>query len=261
MLDFNNTLSVFKKSGIYIIHNSVDGRKYVGSSVNLHNRFKAHKSQFLKKKHHSYHLQNFVNKYGIESLSIEIVTLCPPEYCVKLEQWFLDNLKPEFNNSKKAGSTLGVKFSEEIRKRMSEQRKGKKLSPESYKKSGETRKKLGYKLSEEQKEKLRNANKGRLKSEETIEKIRITSTGRRHTEESKRKISEEHLNNKDYIQRMSLRMRGEGSNKAKLKESDIPEIRDLLHQGNSLSSIGKQYGVSHFCIKCIRDKKTWSHVL
>jgi len=89
----------------------------------------------------------------------------------------------------------------------------------------------------------------------------VTSAGRKHTEETKRKIAQKHLDNKDFLKRMSIRMRGERCNNAKLKESDIPVIRDLIKQGQSLNSIGRQYGVSAFCIRCIKYKKTWSHVL
>lgn len=56
--------------------------------------------------------------------------------------------------------------------------------------------------------------------------------------------------------------REKGTNRwnAKLTEVQIPEIRESLSNGESLSSIGRRFGVSHKTIKAISDKVTWTHV-
>jgi len=47
---------------------------------------------------------------------------------------------------------------------------------------------------------------------------------------------------------------------AKLTESDIPEIRRRLERGETLRSVGADYGVSEANLSGIRLGKTWRHV-
>ncbi|HEX8349567.1 MAG TPA: GIY-YIG nuclease family protein [Hymenobacter sp.] len=63
-------------SGVYIIRNTINAKVYVGSAINFRIRFHHHASQIRKNKHHSIKLQNFINKYGRECLSFEIIQLC-----------------------------------------------------------------------------------------------------------------------------------------------------------------------------------------
>ena len=62
-------------------------------------------------------------KYGLDCFKFEILAHCPREYLIKLEQWFLDNLKPSLNIDKRAGSRLGSKLSEETKALLSKLKK------------------------------------------------------------------------------------------------------------------------------------------
>ena len=53
---------------------------------------------------------------------------------------------------------------------------------------------------------------------------------------------------------------GEDNYWAKLKGSDIPEIRKLLNAGMPLMAIGKLYGVSGTAIYWIKSGKNWNHI-
>ena len=44
---------------------------------------------------------------------------CPPEYCIKLEQFFLDNFDNKFNIRLVAESNFGLKASNETKQKMS----------------------------------------------------------------------------------------------------------------------------------------------
>lgn len=63
-------------SGIYCIRNALNGKVYVGKSINIERRFLAH-SYLLNKDHCASdvnrHLFNAVKKYGIENFSFEII--------------------------------------------------------------------------------------------------------------------------------------------------------------------------------------------
>lgn len=96
-------------SGIYKIVNTVTNDFYIGSSTQLKIREKQHFNQLIKGIHNNKFLQNSFNKYKEANFVFEIISICPSEYCLKLEQWFIDNLKPTFNNLKIAGNSLGYK--------------------------------------------------------------------------------------------------------------------------------------------------------
>jgi len=102
-------------SGIYKISNTLNSQFYIGSSVNIEQRYKYHLTRLKHNKHPNIHLQRAVNKYGIENFKFEIIQKCPKEYTVKLEQWFLDNLNPTYNICKVASGPLEYRCNEEQR--------------------------------------------------------------------------------------------------------------------------------------------------
>lgn len=46
--------------------------------------------------------------------------------------------------------------------------------------------------------------------------------------------------------------------RSKLTREDIPEIKERLDSGESMSSIGRDFGVSYVAIRNVREKKFWS---
>lgn len=190
------------KSGIYIIKNLVNNKIYIGSAVDIDRRWRKHKTQLNKRKHHSKHLQAAWNIYGKQSFKFEILEeVSNPEHLLAYEQVYLDYYKSyEENNGynicKIAGSWYGQKHSEETKQKISEAHSGKKYNEEIRKKISEANK--GRKHTEEAKKKISEAGKRRPEMIEALRKINI---GRKHTQESKNKISESHRkhnNNKYY---------------------------------------------------------------
>jgi group I intron endonuclease len=85
------------KSGIYKITNIVNNKFYIGSTNNLYRRKREHFRLLKQGKNHCKLLQRAYNKYGELSFTFEVIATCPPEYLFKLEQWFVDYLKPQYN--------------------------------------------------------------------------------------------------------------------------------------------------------------------
>lgn len=103
-----------ERSGvIYKITNIVDEKFYIGSTANLYKRYYTHIRDIRKGKSTCVRLIRAVNKHGEENFKFEILSTCPKEYVLKLEQWFIDNLNPDYNVCKIAGSNLGTKRTEE----------------------------------------------------------------------------------------------------------------------------------------------------
>lgn len=114
------------KTGVYKITSLLSGKFYIGSTGKLHKqkslcgfyrRFEHHKQALRKGKHCNRHLQHAWNKYGEENFTFEILAKCPPEYCIKFEQFFTDTLKPEYNIRKIAESNLGITQTEEHKRK------------------------------------------------------------------------------------------------------------------------------------------------
>jgi len=70
-----------------------------------------------------------------------------------------------------------------------------------------------------------------------------------------------HENNKDRDMKHRTKVPvGANNGNAKLTESDVRTIRNKLDDGNSLASIGKEYGVTWQTIQAIKNRKTWDHL-
>ena len=71
---------------IYRILNNVTGYSYIGCSKNLKSRWKEHKRDLQKEKHHNIHLQRAWNKYKEESFTWEVIFECKSEKLMFLEE-------------------------------------------------------------------------------------------------------------------------------------------------------------------------------
>lgn len=165
------------RSGIYRIDNSINGKCYVGSSIDLDRRRKEHTYSLLNNSHANKHLQSAYNKYGREHFKftiIELLEICDAikERLLEREQFWIDNLLPEYNILLIAGSSLGFNHSEETKQSISNTMTGVKKSEEHTKHIRECQK--GKVLSEDHKNKLSKAAKKR-KSPSHTTKISINN--------------------------------------------------------------------------------------
>lgn len=65
------------KPVIYRIRNIIDGKFYVGSTINQRERFRTHRNKLRRGVHHTPHLQNAWRKYGEEAFVFEVVEVVP----------------------------------------------------------------------------------------------------------------------------------------------------------------------------------------
>lgn len=122
------------KKGVYMWKNTVNGKTYVGSSSDLRRRFLEYTNidrlQRELKRGESI-IYRALLKYGY--LSFEFILLESKEILdndldageiKKLEQYYIDNLKPDYNILALAGSNRGHKMSFKTRAKMSLAKKG-----------------------------------------------------------------------------------------------------------------------------------------
>ena len=240
------------KSGVYKIINNKTGDFYIGSSVNFVKRKSSHFRALLKNKHKNSYLQNSFNKHGIKNFKFEILAKCPKEYCIKLEQWFINTLNPKYNIRKIAESNLGIKASEEtiirMKKALKGKNKGKNVNPIISKclKTGEEIEFLSTIEAAEY-----------FKCHPTS--ITRVLTGRRYSNDGyifryKNKVSRINAkllenNNKESLKYLS-----------KLAEEDVIEIKKLLKENKTNREIAKLYNVHEATIGQIKNNKIWKKI-
>jgi group I intron endonuclease len=125
-------------SGIYKIQSKCKPERiYIGSAVNIYNRWSVHRCDLRKGKHSSSAFQRHVNKYGLDDLEFSIIAVCdvnelnPIDKVVWIEQCFIWAYKhkgmnrPFFNASPTAGSQKGIKYPKEYGEAISARLRGK----------------------------------------------------------------------------------------------------------------------------------------
>lgn len=124
------------KARVYLI-TTPSGRRYVGSAVDYRRRVSTHKYQLRRKAHHNPKLQAAWNKYGEDCILFEEIFCCHKDDVVLFEQKLMDQLKPELNINKFAGSRLGMRHSPKALAKMSASSKGRKATEETRRKLSE----------------------------------------------------------------------------------------------------------------------------
>lgn len=243
-------------SGVYIIINTINGKVYVGSSIDVEKRFGEHKSGLRNKSHKNIYLQNAWNKYGEDAFEFKALEYIEESLLLEREQFWMDkyqsyNRRVGYNIAPIAGRNIGIKrrpVSQETRLKISLTSRGRKLSDEA-------------------KNKMRGKAIGRLHSEETKEKLRRMNTGNKHSDETKRKMRDSHkrLNGSQFTEErrknISESLLGEKHPQAKLTEDDVRLIKKELKNGVSGAELGRRFGVARTHIYNIKSGRTWSHIV
>ena len=236
-------------SGVYQIVNQINGKRYIGSSVDIEKRFGVHKSRLCRNVHSNKHLQNSWNKYGKSNFIFEIVFLCDRDKTIENEQTFIDKLNPKYNIAKNArASFLGRHRTDKTKRKISDSLKG----DNAYW--------YGKKLSKEIRQKLSDSHKGQI----------AWNKGKSLSEEHKRKLSENHAdftgeNHPRYGKHCSEEMRRKISkaisgvnhpnygkkpgNWINFVEDEINKMKELRKSGISYEAIGKIFNVSRNTIR------------
>lgn len=107
------------KSGIYVWRNKINGKIYVGSSVNLSKTLVNYFNEsYLTSLKEFMIIYKALLVYGFDNFSLEILEHCDSSVVIEREQYYLDLLKPDYNILKITGSSLGFKHSLETKLKM-----------------------------------------------------------------------------------------------------------------------------------------------
>lgn len=111
------------KSGVYIIVNNLTQDSYVGSAMSksdrlnrLYIRFRNH--FFNTPKSSNIHLSRAIVKYGKHNFSFNIIAFDSSDNILKLEDYYIQELKPKYNILQSARNSSGYKHTEETKEKM-----------------------------------------------------------------------------------------------------------------------------------------------
>jgi group I intron endonuclease len=129
------------KVGVYCWFNNVNGKFYIGSGDPLYLRLSDYYQDWYYIARASIYIVRALSKHGMANFSLVILEYTTSDNLIKCEQKWIDLLNPEYNLNRLAGNSsgyvhtpesiekmrtlaLGRKHSEQVKKLMSESRKG-----------------------------------------------------------------------------------------------------------------------------------------
>lgn len=189
-MKFNYSEEELQKFGIYSITNTINNKKYIGSTAKSFNsRWKKHITNLKNGGHASHHLQNSWNKYGEENFefkieevvdSLENLLNLERDYITKYDSYnngYNENPDPNFSpmlnkNTQEKVSKGMKKYWERLKEELSED-EYKKLCKEKH---GHSAWNKGIKMSEEQ---TKNMHVKKKKVTQAMKDVHIANTQRR----------------------------------------------------------------------------------
>lgn len=258
-----------KRPGVYQIVNEVNGKFYVGSSIDVTNRWGQWRSYAKNNnlRYPSLLVKAFI-KYGIENFTFILLEQCEPtkESLEALEQHYIDLLKPQYNILPKAYSAAGRTYTDEQKAKM----RGRKHTSDAKDKISKARK--GCKLSAEHVEALKN----RVFTEQTRANMAKAKLGTTASDDTRKKMSKSHKGLERSTEHVANNIQSRNKNRLeklrqlkssddrrtnyalrRLSTQDVQHIRtsDLMD-----SIICKQYNCTASAIRRIRIRQTYKDV-
>jgi group I intron endonuclease len=112
-------MNLYNKSGIYMWYNNINGKCYIGSSINLYKRLSNYyQNSYLKR---SYPITSAIKNYGLKSFTLIILEIIgkteDDSRLIRLgrEDYYLLKYLPEYNILEKGTSSFNYKHSIEAR--------------------------------------------------------------------------------------------------------------------------------------------------
>ena len=245
--------------GIYVIENLVNGKKYVGKTVNYTRRVYLHTHYLRSNSHCNSHLQTSWNKYGSNNFKFELIEditdWCVDKTDIEINEYLNNaeiNYIKQFKTSNPMfgynlseggdGATLfgernpsfGKPKSDEIRKKISDTI----IKNKSH--SGKRNGRYGKPVSDDTRKKISDANKGRVLSDDR--KQRISETSKRVW--------------KDNRERMLEASKKAGLKNRKYTDEFVTMIRDeYANTKTSITKLSNKYGIPRSLCQNILEHK------
>jgi group I intron endonuclease len=250
----NITAEINKESGIYRIINTINGKFYIGSSINVKSRKQDHFKHLKKGNHHSYKLQNEWDEVeNKDSFKFQVMIYCEELYLRKIEQRLIDDLRPEYNIAPFVGTVKGLRHKESTKKYLRQLAIEQRKDPEYRKKISEGISKAlkGVAKTEQHKAATSKSLTGKKLTDEHRKKLSLAKIGKTSWSKGK-KFTEEHKQNLRLAKKNKISL-----HRAKLNEIQVIEI---INSNEKNSLLAASYNVCDSCITRIKSGVTWKHI-
>lgn len=256
-----------KVAGIYCFIHRPTLKCYVGSSVHVHGRHRGHFKSARKGSNDHFH--KCIRELGEESFDFEVIEVlngCTRAFLLEREKFWIqfydaasvdgfnsvadptkgwDYAFSDVTKERLAAAARGkayhkgFKHSDEAKKKMSDAKKGRKLSNEHKAKIGAAG--IGRKPTEETLSKLSKALKGRIITPEWRAKLAAAQTGKTHTEETRKKMAGRMRGNKIMLGRKHTE-----ETKAKISAGNIGrEVSEETRERIAAPQRGRKFSEEH----------------
>lgn len=249
---------------VYAITCVGNGKIYIGSTVNVFNRWRNHRHQLRKSIHHSVHLQRAWNKHGENAFVFKVIEWVISESLLEdREQRHIDKNRSSdrrygFNMAPAAGSNLGLKWSEETRAKQELARTGRKLSDSHRKHIGESHSGSRSHRAKLDEEKVLDI-KLRIAGGETPAQI-ARNFGVSGSTISSICLNRSWSNVVVDFDMPEISTRGENHFNSKLTDELVRDIKSRISAGCSVTETAKLFNVARTTISDIKHGRTWNHV-
>jgi group I intron endonuclease len=274
-------------SGVYMIRHIGSDECYIGSSIDVYNRWLQHKFM-LRRGKHSFILQGAWDLHGENSFEFSLLEPCDPMRLAEREQHYIDTLTPKYNSKR---YVIGWILTDKARKGLSV-----KLKARHARMSGEDKEDLRQRISESNKRwaiehpeeaKARAKNQGELhvnhKITEDLVWYIILSPKTQADLSKELNISQSlisgiingtkwpHILRPEVTPELKIqreeeinkaRPRGEAASWSALTEPDVIDIIKRYSVGGwgIIKELADEYGVNKSSIQQILERRSWVHV-
>lgn len=276
------------KMGIYKIVNIINGKQYIGKSVDIKRRWKEHKRALKGNYHRNIYLQRAWDKYHEKNFKFKIIQLVrDKEELNNREIYWIKELKTlsTENGYNLTSGGEGESPNQDVRNRIKNtlieyynnnpeaREKSRSTFDNYYKEHPEERKR--YKLTEQSILKMKESLKGRIPwnkgmpcSKETKEKLSMALKGNVPWNKgiptnvipwNKNKRGYK-IHTEEFKIKIGNLSRGELNGFSKLTNSDVIKIKEMLSQGITGKIISDTFGITETNVSSIKNGQSWSHI-
>lgn len=220
-----------KEGGVYGFKNVINGKWYIGQTIDLKKRRRKHFWELRNGRHGNSHLQRSFTKHGEDAFVFYILERCADDELDEKERFWIgfhETTNDSFGYNSESGGHANKRVSEQTRQRMSAASTGRRHSEETRRRisvalTGRT----GPSPSQETRAKLSVAGKGRVASSETKARLSLARKGKPLSIGHRVKLSIAHMGQRSW-------------NKGKQFSDETRRKLSLSHKGKCLSGETKQ---------------------